>query len=329
MIRLLQFYCAFTVLWFLFNRLWQDAWWALVVLDKFADYFLFASIPLFLLALIIRKKAVILTAIPPLLICAFFYLPFFFVSSTVQTVGEANYLRIATFNIWNHNKDIDAIVSLINSAESDIIAIQEITDVQQTKLTSILSKTYPYYHVSSQVYGGTTALFSRHELHNLIELEFDIDRPAIVADLAWEGVSVTVVSAHLNPSFWAYHQQPWNQIPANYHQYIKDQNTQAGMIISALKDRQNSQAYFLACDCNSQQAASTNRLLDTFFEDAFKSVGWQIGRPNNAQFKFEHNLMHIDYIWHAGNATPTALYRTIESVGSDHEQVVADFLVNQ
>jgi len=328
MARVLYFYCVFIALWFLSNRFLQDSWWGLVVLDKFAGYFLFGSIPVFLLSLFSRKQKVILTATIPLMVCAFFYLPFFLPIKFPHSPRDTEYLRIATFNIWNHNDDIDAVVALINKGESDVIAIQEVTDVQRPTLIKLLSETYPYYHVSKPVYGGTTALFSRHKLYNLIELEFNIDRPAIVADIDWQGFRVSVASAHLNPSFWAYDQQPWKNIPANFHQYIKDQNTQAFMIINALKDRAGSDATFLACDCNSQETASTNRLFNTFFDDTFKTLGWQLGGPIDDSLSYEHNLMHIDYIWHAGGAIPSAIYRTKDSVGSDHKQVIADFTLN-
>ena len=318
-------YCVFIVLWFLSNRLLQDSWWGLVVLDKYAGYFLFGSIPVVVLALLSRKKSWILTASIPLLVCAYFYLPFILPISTSKPLPDTGNLRIATFNIWNHNEDIEAVVALINEVNSDVIAIQEVTDVQRLELISLLSTTYPHYHVSKPVYGGTTALFSRHEMYNVVELEFDIDRPAIVADFDWQGHKVSLVSAHLNPSFWAYHQQPWRKIPANFHQYIKDQNTQALMIINTQKNRAASDAYFIACDCNSQETASTNRLFNSVFSDTLKTIGWQTGVPMDENLRYEHNLLHIDYIWHSGNAKPSALYRTKNSAGSDHDQIVADF----
>jgi len=325
MSRIIKTYCVLTILWFLSNRFLQDSWWGLVVLDKFAEYFLFASVPVLLLSLFSRNKTTILSATVPVMVCAFFYLPFFLKMTVPDAAEDTSYFRMATFNIWNHNKDIEAVVALINSAQSDVIALQEITDVQQSELTERLSRTYPYYHVSKQVYGGTTALFSRHKLFNLVELDINIDRPAILADLDWHGTNISVASAHLNPSFWAYHQQPWKQIPGNYHQYIKDQNAQANMIIDAFKNRTGSQAFFLGCDCNSQETASTNRLLSTFFKDTFRSIGWQRGYPANQSLSYEHNLMHIDYVWYAGHVIPNGIYRTKDSVGSDHQQVLADF----
>lgn len=294
-------------------------------MDKFAEYFLFASIPVFLLCLLSTRKMAILSSLPALLICAYFYVPFF-TQYQVQSTEKDEYLRVGTFNIWNHNADIDAVVSVINRSGADVIALQEITEVQQSSLVDLLSKTYPYYYVSKQVYGGTTALFSRSQLSKLKELDSGIDRPAIIADIKWQGKVVTVASAHLNPSFWAYYQKPWSEIPGNFHQYIKDQNTQAQMIIDSVRLRTGSDASILACDCNSQETASTNRLLRTVFNDAFRSLGWQLGSPHDAFLKYERNLSHIDYIWYTGDVRAAAIYRAKESAGSDHEPVIADFV---
>lgn len=299
-----------------------------MILDKFASYFLFCSIPVFFLSLFSRKIFIILTAAIPVAVCAFFYLPFLLDIRVPLTPPAIERFRIATFNIWNHNKNIEALVAVINQGNSDVVAVQEVTDAQKPELISLLSRTYPFYHVSKPVYGGTTALFSRHSLYNITELDFAIDRPAIIADVDWQGERVSVVSAHLNPSFWAYHQQPLRKLPGNFRQYIADQNTQANMIIDALKER-STVAQFLACDCNSQETASTNRIFRSYFKDTFRAVGWYLGSPIDGMLMYEHNLMHIDYVWFAGHATPDAIYRSRESAGSDHQQIIADFYMYQ
>ena len=132
--RLLQIYSLLVALWFLCNRLLQDSWWGLVVLDKFAEYFLFASIPVFLLSLLFRNKLTIHAAVLPLAACAFFCLPFFFKIQSPKIPTESDYLRVGTFNLWNHNKDIEGVVELLNNGNADVISVQEITQVQRPEL---------------------------------------------------------------------------------------------------------------------------------------------------------------------------------------------------
>jgi len=63
------------------------------------------------------------------------------------------------------------------------------------------------------------------------------------------------------------------------------------------------------------------------FKDAFRSVGWQLGSTPSSHLSFERNLMHIDYLWYSGNTIPVSVYRGTHTAGSDHEPVVADFIV--
>jgi len=63
--------------------------------------------------------------------------------------------RVATFNIWNHNNDIDEVVRVINGTSADIIALQEITEEQRDKLITGLKIAYPHYHISIEIHVNT------------------------------------------------------------------------------------------------------------------------------------------------------------------------------
>jgi len=318
-------YAGFVAIWFFSNRLFQDSWWGLVVLDKFAEYLILPAIPVFIFSVFTRRKQTIVASFLPVLVCAFFYAPFLKPISSEADAENENHFRVATFNIWNHNKNIKAVVDVINATQADVIALQEITEEQRSQLVAGLVPTYPYYHISKPVYGGTTAIFSRFQLNNVVELDIQIDRPSIIADLIWNESVITVVSAHLNPSFWAYWRQPWFEIPGNYLKYIKDQNRQVKEIQNELEQRSKSKATFLACDCNSQETASTNRLLRKTFNETYRSLGWQLGKSVLPGFRFEHNLTHIDYIWFSGDMLPVAIYRGMQNSQSDHDPIMAVF----
>jgi len=299
-----NFYAVFLVTWFLSNRFIQDSWWGLVVLDKFAEYFVLPAGLFLALSFFTKKSTTIAAAAAPVVVFLYFYGSFFFPISSRVISEEGKYLRVATFNIWNHNQDLKELISGLESA-------------------------YPYYHVSTPIYGGTTAVFSRYPLSEVKEIDIGIDRPSIITNIMWQNQVVTFISAHLNPSFWAYWRQPWKEIPGNYLQYIKDQNKQVLAIRSELEQRGEVEAVILACDCNSQETASTNRLLRTWFKDAFRSVGWQLGSTKSSFLAFERNLMHIDYVWYAGNVVPLAVYRGTQTAGSDHEPVIAEFIIRE
>lgn len=327
--KFVAIYAFFVSVWFLSYQFIQDSWWGLVVLDKFAEYFVLPAGLLFLLSVVTRKKTTILSACIPLLISLYFYSSFFIPQSLNSRITTEQKIRVATYNIWNHNSEIRKVISVINDTEADVIALQEITEAQREELIAGLKINYPHYHVSKPVYGGTTALFSRFQLLDVKELDIQIDRPSILANIVWNDQLVTVVSAHLNPSFWAYWRQPWPKVPGNYLQYIKDQNAQVLAIQTELERRDEVEATILACDCNSQETASTNRILRKTFKDTFRTLGWQTGSINSPNLRFERNLMHIDYHWYAGNLTPIAIYRGTQTAESDHEPVIADFVVER
>jgi len=324
---LVKFYSVFLVVWFLYSRYFQDSWWGLVVLDKFAEYFVLPAGIFLVLSFFTRRTTVVFAAFP-VLIFLYFYGTFFYPISAQDISDEDQYLRVATYNIWNHNQDLEQVAIAVGNTQADVIALQEITEEQEKDLIAGLESQYPHYHISKPVYGGTTAIFSRYRLSEVKEIDIGIDRPSIIANIVWQNQSVTLISAHLNPSFWAYWRQPWNKIPGNYLQYIKDQNAQVLAIQNELEQQGTVNAAILACDCNSQETASTNRLLRTTFKDAFRSVGWQLGSTPSSRLSFERNLMHIDYLWYSGNTVPVSVYRGTQTAGSDHEPVIADFIVS-
>ena len=321
-------YAVILVTWFFFNRFFQDSWWGLVVLDKFAETLVLPAGLFLVLSLFAKNRTTIVFAVFPVLIFLYFYGSFFYPISIQERSVTNQYLRVATYNIWNHNSDLDAVASAVSNTQADVVALQEITEEQKKDLIAVLESKYPYYHVSKPVYGGTTALFSRYPLSEVEEIDIGIDRPSIIANILWQNQAVAIISAHLNPSFWAYWRQPWQKIPGNYLQYIKDQNKQVLAIQAELEQRGTANVAILACDCNSQETASTNRILRTMFKDAFRSVGWQIGNTHNDHLLFERNLSHIDYLWYSGSIIPLSVYRGSQSAGSDHEPVIADFIFN-
>jgi len=325
-------YALFILTWFNTNRLIQDTWWPLVLLDMFAEYFLLSAAAVFLASLLSKRLLIVTIASIPLLLQLYFYASFFFPITSPTLLEENQRFRVATFNIWNHSVDLAQIVEVIKTTQADVIALQEITEVQRAQILAGLQHDFPHHHISQEIFGGTTALFSKHPLVNIKELDIQVDRPAIVADLLWGETRLTVVSAHLNPSFWARWRQPWHKVPGNYHQYIKDQGAQVESILTELDQRSESgtgaSATFLACDCNSQETASTNRRLRRTLQEALQTAGWQLGETGDQNLRFERDISHIDYVWFSGHATLNAVYRGSVASDSDHDPVIADFVLN-
>jgi len=317
-------YASLVTLWFLAWLFWPDQWWPMVMANKFALYLLAPTVIIWPLALMLRRWRWIGIASLPVLFFLFFFWPFFYPNLTLSTQQPS--LRVMTYNILNQNHDVDAIVSNIERYSADVVMIQELIDEVKPVLVKRLSAQYPEYKVAQPIYGGTVALFSKTPLSRVREIDFGIDRPAIVAHTLIDDQQVVVVSGHLNPSFYAYNNRPWREVPGAIEQYIIDQNSQAEQLIEHLRPEQDLAIVF-ACDCNSQETASTNPILAEFFTDAAKAMGWVWKRAPLPGTSHERKLGHIDYIWHRG-LQPLGMYRVEDAGGSDHQPLVADFALS-
>ena len=292
------------------------------MLDAIGYPLFLPAVPLLFLALLLRHNRYIYIAMVPVLV----FLVFFYPSLKPQIVHayEKPVLRIATYNILNSNRDVRSILSVIQQADSDVLAIQELTEDVKPNVLERLVESYPYYSVGTQVRGGTTAIFSKLPLTKVAEIDFGIDRPAVVATASFKGREITVASAHLNPIYYALHNRPVSDMPRAIQQYIWDQNKQAKLLIDVLQDYE-SDAFVLGCDCNSRETTSTNKILEHFFTDAAKVIGWGLGSTPVANSIHEHDLNRIDYLWYAGVLKTKGVYRIIDSGGSDHQLVFSDF----
>lgn len=316
-------YSLFVVIWFLVHIASPDQWWLFILLDKLAYWFLIASVPALVLSLLTRAPLVIGLAILPVLVFSYFYYPFLIPHDAER--ARPGDLRVMTFNIWNQNKDVEAVLEVIDSVQPDILAIQELMGDVQAELVPRLSGNYPYHHISNEVYGGTTAIFSRHRWENVRELDLQLDRPAIIADIDFNGKRFRFAGAHLYPSYYAYHDRALSEIPLQIRQYIQGQQQQIRLLLAALESRVDL-PLVLACDCNVQRTSGSRYLLEAALTDTAVTLGWQWGY-HDAGSKFQRTLDHIDYLWYRGGLRPLGLYRTLRAGGSDHAPVYADFRI--
>ncbi|MEO0984432.1 MAG: endonuclease/exonuclease/phosphatase family protein [Cyanobacteria bacterium J06639_14] len=320
-------YSFFMAAWFFTYLFWLDKWWPLILLNIVGYYLFWPALPILFVALFLYFKQrqdtrYIYMAIVPVLIFVFFFHPFL-KPNIIETHPNSD-LRVLTYNILNGNRRVNRIVSVIGQVNADVVAIQELTERLRPKIIDRLSETYPYHYVSTPMRSGTTALFSKLPLAEVAELDFGVDRPAVVASTLVDGKKVTVVSAHLNPIYYALTNRPIRDMPRAIERYIVDQNKQAKLLIDVLRDYDSS-AFILACDCNSRETASTNRILATFFKDAATQVGWALGDTPIENARHERDLKRVDYIWYTGAIETTGVYRLADSGGSDHQPVFSDF----
>ena len=138
----------------------DSSWW-LALINSFR-YWLFAPALLFWLEIVwdgfSEGKTWGLSIVTVLWVFLYIWFPFY---ETPTAAGKQT-IKAMTFNILYLNENINGIISPINKAQPDIIAMQEITENQGQALKQQLSAVYPYtsFRSSKEILGvGTFSKF--------------------------------------------------------------------------------------------------------------------------------------------------------------------------
>ena len=319
---------AFVVVWFVALVLWRDRWWPFILLNFAVVEPLIVAALVWLAAAATRRRRVVAIASIPVVLFAALYWPYAVPDLARGPDPEARPdVRIMTFNILNENDDLAAVLAVIDRYEPDVVAIQELTAARAPDFRAALVDTHPHSIVGSPVRGGTTALFSRTPM-TTTELDFGIDRPAVLGATTIDGHDVLVVSAHLNPAYYARTEPSWLDRPAAFDRYARNQQSQADQLVDALADHPD-RVVFVGCDCNTRELNETNRILSRSLTDPVRELGIPLRRSSLSGTVNERRLAHIDYVWYRPSdqvaVTVDGVYRVTDRAGSDHHPIVADF----
>ncbi len=327
-------YSAIVTLWFVCLLAARDAWWPLILANFAVVELIIPAAPLFLAAVLVGGRRLIVAAVVPLLIFGILYWPYLvpdFADGTPAQQPGGSQVRIMTYNVLNNNDDVAAIAAIVVRYEVDVVAIQELTEEMQPRLISALADSHPYHEVASPTRGGTTALFSRTTLEDVDEIDFGIDRPALAASTVVDGHEVIVASAHLLPAYYALNESRGSELPGAIHDYLADQNAQASRLTDVLVDRadQIGAPVFLGCDCNTRANNRTNRILSAVLTDPTRELGWPLRRSPLPGTRHERRIAHLDYVWYRPGQDRRVhvegIFRVSDRGGSDHHPLVADF----
>jgi endonuclease/exonuclease/phosphatase (EEP) superfamily protein YafD len=138
--------------------------------------------------------------IVPCVICAVFngiYIsPYYFSEKNqAQDVPTTN-LRLVLVNIEAGNKDLENLTQSLDSANPDILVLQEVTEGWWRKIQS-LTETYPYSKPLPRSGGGGLALFSRFPIDQTDVLQLDSSpHPAIFAKINLDGTTLSLLTIH-------------------------------------------------------------------------------------------------------------------------------------
>lgn len=103
---------------------------------------LFLSIPLVLVALLLRAPRLALGCVLAAAGWAVFYMPYLLPRDAQRTAVEADF-TLLTFNLKAATENIDSLVTIIEEADADIVALQELSVPAAARFEQTLTERYP------------------------------------------------------------------------------------------------------------------------------------------------------------------------------------------
>lgn len=219
--------------------------------------------------------------------------------------------RIVTFNIGNGRAESGALVAMLRSVDCDLVALQEVSDLQGRVLERELAPTYPYRAIRGTGVGGK-ALLSKYPIAGHEEMLLPCGRPHLRADVEMAGRTLQVIVAHLPLEHAAF-----SLVSA------------AGSEIDLLAKRSiEGSPSLLVGDFNKTPFSLLHRRLRRHgLRDSFQEAGIGPGFTFPVFGRYLHlplpPLVRIDYVWRTPGIRVTSC-GTGPDGGSDHLPVQAE-----
>ena len=313
-------YAILILAWFVSWLTVGDANWWLILLNRIVPY-LFISVPLFLVWGIYTrqfKPAVVLLV--PSLIFIWIYHTYLFPRFSQPDQTESQ-LTVMTYNVLFSNLEYDAVANVVLTYQPDLVALQEVKVEMMDALKDRLQNDYPYSLIGTKNNFGTTAVFSKYPFTDSYVLDLQVDRPATIVKVNINGQGVTFVAVHLLAyNLW------WTKlkdIPAVVLQRTAYQNRQVEILLDELEEEDG--IVIVGCDCNSYETSSSYLILRQSMHSAAQEMGWVLSRAKELNARQDTDVQHIDFIWYRESLTPIGVYKILDSGGSDHLPVLANF----
>ncbi|GAB4371460.1 MAG: hypothetical protein Kow00121_13020 [Elainellaceae cyanobacterium] len=309
-------YIGLLILWFSLRLVFFDQIWWLALLNTIAFY-LFVPLALLLpLSIWARQRYLILgLAIPTAMFIGLFgklLLPSFL----TPTLMPQQAFRMMSFNVLWSNQNYAQIAQAVQTANPDVIGLQEVRPPNIAALTAALAE-YPYsaFHQSDLYH--TVGIMSRFPIVSVVQLPDPPLERGLQVVIDVNGTLLTVIVAHLAP----------NNMPlvpfSEFVKQTKERYARRAAEIDYLKHevQKRSHPTILVCDCNMTDTSQTYAQLQTILTDSFLEVGWGLGHTLQVE-AFPFPVQRVDYIWHTADLQAVNAY-VGNNGGSDHQPVIA------
>jgi vancomycin resistance protein VanJ len=319
---------AYTVLllgFLLLHRTPAGSWWWVRLVGDFLPHLFVPLLVLAPLVLVSRSRAAKLMIGVPCVAFALLYGELFFPSLGAGSSQQERTLKVLTYNVTMGEPGVDEILSIIESENPDVVALQEVSlEVEQA--VARLAVDYPYQALHP-VPGGSVGSGVLSRLPILEDEAFALVQGTHLfqhAVLDMGGSRVHFLNIHLLPPWlpgrwWGGHRF---YVPAGYDTTVQGQELQQ---VLAMVDGLEG-PIVVAGDFNMTDQSAGYRALTQRLGDAYREVGWGLGFTFPDQearhFLTRYPLLRIDYVFHSRDMTAHRAY-VGETGGPNHRYLVA------
>nr|WP_277605913.1 endonuclease/exonuclease/phosphatase family protein [Glycomyces sp. L485] len=281
------------------HRFIPNRWYNLgSLIETFLPWFGLLIPPLVILAAIRRKPLAIVIALLPALV----WLKLFGGIFSDKSDGPGTF-RVLAHNVNADNSETAATAESLLAAESDVIALVEVTDEQLAAYDELLSDRYEH----SAAY-GTVAIWSTHPITESEEIDLQLGwTRALRAQIDVDGEPVAFYVAHLL------------SVRVSSEGFTSDQRNQtANLLGEAIADEEIDRVVLLG-DLNG--TVQDRSLAPITYQ--LRSAQATAGEGFGFTWPADHPLARIDQILYRGlDATDSEV---LDATASDHLPVQADF----
>lgn len=278
-------------------------------------WLLIVMVPALVLAGLTGRKWLMLSLSVSTLFVFLTHIPLF-INSPLPNQSDLAGLKVMSYNVWTHNRDLAATVRVIEKTKPDILLLQEVPRQGAEQLQEQLSHLFPGEQ-GDFVYDSRTSLatFSRYPLTSqAVKVKGSLQKTLVQTPF---GV-VTVYNAHFLRTVLT-RRNNWQKLYDQVTQVLSEEIAKtAGPII-------------LGGDFNMTDQTQTYRLLRQQLKNAHQEAGRGFG------FTFPSStrrlkgtitlppLVRIDHLFYSNHLLARSAATLPDAGGSDHFPIVAEF----
>jgi vancomycin resistance protein VanJ len=269
------------------------------------------------LCVLLRRPRATLIHLPVFAVFLLWYGVLFVPRMPENLPDNAPRFTLLSYNLYASNRDHNAVIERIRSADADLVALQELTVSTADALIAELSAEYPHqaFHPVGETVVGQ-GFMSRYPIMEDEYFESGLGQQRVLIQIG--NHQVTVFNVHPPP-------------PSTLGADFRGRTDAISEILQRAIPTEG--LVILAGDFNMTDASNDYARVDQHYDDAFRQVGMGLGYSfpdlsrRNSWMRVIPPIIRIDYIFYTPGLRPINAWVSHTSGGSDHRPTFAEFVI--